>query len=84
MSDNDGMNKLHALTDEGREHKRLNRIFREMDNLTNPDGDWEIQHGRADDLLLEVLQTITYTNNETATTIKHIIRAYKDVPKWYA
>ncbi len=64
-------------------------LLAEMETLTGPHQDPEAAHGRADDLLCETLTAMATALDQDgrqpeANTLRRLVAAYADVPKWYA
>lgn len=59
--------------------RTLGEIAREMEELADRKGDQEIDHGRADGLLLEAIELLA-----PLSSASRIVAAYERVEKWYA
>lgn len=54
---------------------KIQRLHVELEELAKNEGDTEIDHGRADDIVEEILRLLGY---------KEIADLYEKVDKWYA
>lgn len=54
---------------------KIQNLHKELEELAKNEGDTEIDHGRADDILVEIVRLLGY---------KEIADLYEKVDKWYA
>ena len=65
-------------------NKELNVILKEM-KVNKSNGDTEHSHGRADDLLIETIRTLSKkATREEKDKVNKIIKTYNSTEKWYA
>lgn len=57
------------------ERTRMEQAIDRLRQIQNPDGDTEIQHQMADEVLCEMLRNLG---------CHHLVREWEKVPKWYA
>ena len=63
--------------------QRLYQIERQM-RLQVANGDTEAAHSLADDLLVELLETLPKVTGGDESLVERVIAAYRLVRKWYA
>ena len=62
----------------------LKSIAKRMKDNTREDGDWEIQHQVADDILIEIIRAFVENYDVYEAEIEEILADCGKVPKWYA
>jgi len=63
--------------------EKLKKITEKMEKLAKNEGDTEVDHGVADDLLCEALTEIAQ-GTVLAARVMAITEAYSEVNKWYS
>ena len=66
--------------------EHLKKILTEMETWTPQDGDIEMAHGEADELLVAALMAVSdyRLTTEEIEIVQQIVKMYERVPKWYA
>ena len=65
-------------------NKELNVILKEME-VNKSNGDTECSHGRADDLLIETIRTLSKkATRAEKDKVNKIIKTYNSTERWYA